>query len=219
LQGGALVCTVRGMSASYHKGNVHADMVREGLLLLASEGLEAVTLRRLAREIGIAPSSIYNHFANRRTLLATLAEEGFRRLLNLEKQAYDSTPDFQDSVKAAAREYLLFANRNQHLYRLMFSWEISAADDFPDLAKAGYDFINENVLRWYGEPYDTSKKFVSDYQAVMLVWASIHGLALLVIQQSFQLEGRDEPSLIKLVDEFEDNLFSALKAAQAKGVS
>ena len=55
-----------GMSTSYHKGNVRADMVREGLRILAEEGLEAVTLRRLAREIGIAPSSIYNHFANRR---------------------------------------------------------------------------------------------------------------------------------------------------------
>jgi len=211
------MCTVLPMSTSYHKGNVHADMVREGSRILAEEGVDAVTLRRLAREIGIAPSSIYNHFANRKTLLATLAEEGYRRLLELEKQAFGSAPDFKEAVKAAAREYLLFANQNQHLYRLMFSWEVSDSDIFPGLMQAGYAFINENVRRWHGKDYDTDGKFLSDYPASMIAWASIHGLAMLVIQQNITLAGRDEPALIKLVDDFQDSLFPALSAAQDKG--
>ena len=202
------------MGVSYHKGNVRADMVREGLRVLAEEGLEAVSLRRLAREIGIAPSSIYNHFTNRRALLATLAEDGFTQLLALERHAFASTPDFKEAIKSTAREYLLFANRNQHLYRLMFSWEVSDADDFPDLAQAGYGFINEVVEWWHGTSYDTTSKYIADYPASLIALASIHGLSMLVIQQNVTLSGRDEPSLIKLVDDFEDNLFPALKNAQ-----
>ena len=206
------------MSTSYHKGNVRADMVREGLRILAEEGLEAVTLRRLAREIGIAPSSIYNHFANRRALLATLAQEGFKQLLARQQEVFDPEPDFIEAMKAAAREYLLFANRNQHLYRLMFSWQMGDAKDFPDLARAGYNFISESAQWWYGEPYDATSKFIADYPGPLMAWAAIHGLAMLVIQQNVALEGRDEAALTKLVDDFQDSLTPALVAARKQGV-
>jgi AcrR family transcriptional regulator len=48
--------------------------------LLAKEGAEAVTMRRVAVTVGITPMAIFRHYANRAALLNALADEGFEEL-------------------------------------------------------------------------------------------------------------------------------------------
>ena len=99
-----------------------------------------------------------------------------------------------------------------------FAPETMAEGLIPDLAKAGYNFISESAQWWYGEPYDATSKYIADYPGPLIAWASIHGLAMLVIQENVALEGRDEASLVKLVDDFGDHLFPAFDAARQKGI-
>jgi TetR/AcrR family tetracycline transcriptional repressor len=51
------------------------DVVEQALAVLDSYGLADLTMRRLAAELGVQPSALYHHFANKQTLLAAVADE------------------------------------------------------------------------------------------------------------------------------------------------
>lgn len=51
-----------------------ADVVRHALRVLDAYGLESLTMRRLAGELGVQPSALYHHFPNKQRLLAAVAE-------------------------------------------------------------------------------------------------------------------------------------------------
>jgi len=59
----------------YHRD----DIVERGVALLDAYGLGDLSMRRLAGELGVQPSALYHHFANKQTLLAALADEVLRR--------------------------------------------------------------------------------------------------------------------------------------------
>lgn len=59
----------------YHR----SDVVARALQVLDAYGLADLTMRRLGAELGVQPSALYHHFANKQSLLAGVAEEILRR--------------------------------------------------------------------------------------------------------------------------------------------
>lgn len=80
--------------------------------LLAREGVEALTVGRLARALGIRPPSLYKHFASKRELEAMLIAEGLER----HAEALEAAGP---GLEAIGRAYRGFALDNPQLYRLM----------------------------------------------------------------------------------------------------
>lgn len=56
-----------------------ADVVDRAITLLDQTGLEALTMRRLAAELGVQPGALYHHFADKSALLAAVADEVLAR--------------------------------------------------------------------------------------------------------------------------------------------
>lgn len=59
----------------YHRG----DVVDRAVAVLDEYGLESLTMRRLAAELGVQPSALYHHMPNKQTLLTAVADEIVRR--------------------------------------------------------------------------------------------------------------------------------------------
>ncbi|WP_243788454.1 TetR/AcrR family transcriptional regulator C-terminal domain-containing protein [Saccharopolyspora gloriosae] len=59
----------------YHR----SDIVDRAITVLDEYGLESLTMRRLASELGVQPSALYHHVPNKQTLLAAIADEIVRR--------------------------------------------------------------------------------------------------------------------------------------------
>ena len=66
------------MRAAYHHGNLREAILEAGLAHLEKSADEALSLRELARQTGVAANAVYRHFASKEQLLAALAAEGFR---------------------------------------------------------------------------------------------------------------------------------------------
>jgi AcrR family transcriptional regulator len=123
--------------------------------LLVSEGVEALTMGRLAQALGIKPPSLYKHFAGKRELEALLIAEG----LAAHAEALEGAAD----LAGVAARYRAFALANPQLYRLMTERplpredlpegvEARAAapllrvvDGDPDLARAAWAFAHGMV--------------------------------------------------------------------------
>src|SRR5437764_560426 len=70
----------RSKPRAYHHGDLKAALIDSALEILRKEGLEALTLRAVARRAGVSQAAPYRHFADRRALVAAVAERGFERM-------------------------------------------------------------------------------------------------------------------------------------------
>lgn len=92
--------------------------------LLEREGLEALSMRRLADRLGIRAPSIYKHVSGKEELEAALVSDGFEALAATFEEA---VRDSADPLAELARTYRRFALARPHLYRLMTERPLSRA--------------------------------------------------------------------------------------------
>ncbi|MEQ9463003.1 MAG: TetR/AcrR family transcriptional regulator [Haliea sp.] len=162
----------------YHKGNLRDRLISTAESLLQHEELDALSLRRVAREVGVAPSAIYNHFSNLDELLAAVAADGYRQLVVLEQSAYDSIADPEAVLRQLTGDYLNFAAANPNLYRLMFSRRVVGYRALPEVHEAGDTSFKLAVEWWYGKgSYDPARSAIH-YPYALAVWSLCHGAAM-----------------------------------------
>lgn len=66
---------------TYHHGDLRRALLDETVRLIEEQGLEAVSVRELARRLGVSPGAPFRHFENRMALLTAVAEEAQERLV------------------------------------------------------------------------------------------------------------------------------------------
>jgi AcrR family transcriptional regulator len=92
------------------------EIVRVARDLVEAEGLEGLSMRRLADRLGMRAPSLYKHFADKQALEAALISDGFEEQAQVFEAAIANTDDALAAIAAAYREY---ARLHPHLYRLM----------------------------------------------------------------------------------------------------
>jgi AcrR family transcriptional regulator len=104
----------------YHHGNLRAALLEQAERSLAEGG--DLSLRELARQVGVSHAAPRRHFADKQALLDALAEDGFERLGAALRGALEGAGDgFDGRLLAFARAYVDFATRHAALLELMFA--------------------------------------------------------------------------------------------------
>ena len=94
----------------YHHGNLREALLEQAERTLRERGVEALSLRELAREVGVSHGAPRRHFPDRQALLDALAEAGFERLgAELRAAADGAGEDFEPRLRATAAAYVRFA--------------------------------------------------------------------------------------------------------------
>ena len=104
--------------------------------LLDEEGAEAVTMRRVARDVGITPMALYRHYSDREGLLNALADEGFEALA-AQLETIGTSGNLDRRLTKILDIYLDHALHNPRLFELMFLKPRAGARRFPEDFKAG----------------------------------------------------------------------------------
>lgn len=175
---------------------LRSDIIQAASGLLEETGTqESVTLRAVARRVGIAAPSIYPHFADRHAMIVAVKEQIFRSLiLALESANRDADPGGNDPVDglwAGCAAYLRFASEHPDLYRTVFgdhgfsdldcSWPAGhgPVDGDATLASgvAAFDVLVVGVRRCIDAGRSTSTDPFNDAVAL---WVALHGLATLL---------------------------------------
>jgi AcrR family transcriptional regulator len=106
----------------YHHGNLRAALLAQAEQTLREHGLEGLSLRDLARQIGVSHGAPRRHFADRQALLDALAESGFARLGAQLRAAADSAGEgYEARLRATGLAYVRFAISDAALLELMFA--------------------------------------------------------------------------------------------------
>jgi AcrR family transcriptional regulator len=105
----------------FHHGNLRTVLLDEAEKVLSTQGIDALSLRGLARDAGVSHGAPRSHFIDRKALLDALAERGFLSLATAMQTAADGETDYTQSLRSSGRAYVEFAVRNAALVDLMFA--------------------------------------------------------------------------------------------------
>jgi AcrR family transcriptional regulator len=172
----------QGQPRGYHHGDLRAALLDKAGGMLEAEGAEAISLRALARAVGVTATALYNHFNNKDDLLATLAAQGFRDLTASQSAILSGSPDDPDAVLALGLDYLRFAVARPELYRLMFGAGMRKRAQEPEVAAAKHASFDP-LKAALAERLSGADPAACEIAAVV-AWAFVHGYANLLIDGS-----------------------------------
>lgn len=166
---------------AYHHGDLPRALLREAVRVIEKEGISALTLRAVGQRVGVSRTALYRHFADKSSLLAAVAAEGFRTLRSLLSRAWDAHGGRRQGFEAMGVAYVRFAVGHPSHYRVMFGGYINqVADDSPLAQEGGAAFqvlVDAIVsLQQHGVIRRDHPQELAQY-----IWATVHGIAMLAI--------------------------------------
>jgi AcrR family transcriptional regulator len=172
----------------YHHGDLRQALISAALSILDAEGVDAVTVRAVARKAGVAHSAPANHFKDRAALLTALAIEVFDALAAEVCNATDLAEESAETrLHAFGQAVVQFAFRYKNRYRLLWRRDsLNPADRQLD-ACGGALYDRLKMLLADGP---RSEKVSVDSQ-IIAAWSMVHGYVCLRLDGAL-VAGRDE---------------------------
>ncbi len=186
------------MSKSLRKGLTPTRVLDAAFALVDEGGVDALTMRSLAKRLGVAPMAAYNHFADRDALLDALADRAFM-LPPAEESTFRRRPQWKSRLRTILTEIQKLVLLHPHIYRLAITRPTKPASAFQLMSQTmeafreaglsntqaatayhtflmlllGYPFWCETFERHHsqGAPFPPGAAVPSQ---AMLDWATIH---------------------------------------------
>jgi len=186
----------KNSASTYHHGDLQSSLLATATAMIAEQGVEALSLRKLAERIGVSRTAAYHHFKDKNDLLCAVAAQGF---ISWQKQVEQIFNDNELTDKAKYQTfvhyYVRFATQNAAIYKLMFGstlWKQAAKkegkkeQDQPsnsqkliDVAYPSFQYQVEMTAAW--QQKGILPKSQNSLRLAQVTWATLHGIAQLVI--------------------------------------
>jgi AcrR family transcriptional regulator len=166
---------------SYHHGDLKNALIQAGIKILAEDGINGLSLRKVAREAGVTHSAPYAHFTDKQALIAAISTDGHRKVYDRISKVLKAYPD--DPLRQlieTAWTYVEFGFTEPDHFKIAFNASVEKEREYADLVEATKTTFNEFkqlIIRCQnaglidaGEP---------DLVAVTL-WALVHGFVILI---------------------------------------
>ncbi|HEX7350851.1 TetR/AcrR family transcriptional regulator [Brachybacterium sp.] len=163
----------------YHHGNLRDELLNAAEATLRERGQEDLSLRELARQIGVSHGAPRRHFADRQALLDALAITGFGRLHQALRAALEEADaGFPSRLRVMASSYVRFATDNAALLELMFTTKHrESAVEVREAAIPAFGLLHEVMVQGQG----SGEVAPGDVEQVSIVlFATMQGIATLI---------------------------------------
>ncbi len=172
------------LKTAYHHGDLKNALIKAGAELLVEEGVQSLSLRKVAAKVGVSHSAPYAHFPDKETLIAAITTEGFQQLYNRIEATMQANLDRPaELLVEVACTYVQFSLELPAFYKLMFSGILEQGQVFPDferISKASFQLLVDLVRRCQAAgvlapgPADT---------LAVSVWSLVHGFTSLLLEK------------------------------------
>lgn len=181
----------------YHHGNLRDALLQAAMAILQEQGIEALSLRTLAKATGVTQAAPYSHFRDKNDLLAAVAEKGFQSLAIGMAEAATGATTVRQRIERLMTSYIEFACANKTLFRLMFGREVADMKAYPTLAMTAgksYALISAALSKHAKSPDDA--RFLT-----VALWSLCHGMTTLLVDERLDIAQFGTPSVEAFVSQ------------------
>ncbi len=162
----------------YHHGDLRSSLVASGLTLLATRAADDISLREVARALGVSATAVYRHFPDKQALLFAICELGAEQLQHAQSEAMIGKKG-KLAFEAAGRAYVLFALANPGLYRLMMGTKASV--DHYDTNGNAMGNAMQLLKDCVANVLPKKASALEHKVAALHAWALVHGISMLML--------------------------------------
>jgi AcrR family transcriptional regulator len=173
----------RKRAGHYHHGDLRQALLLAAVRTIDRDGVDALTLRAVGASLSVSRTALYRHFADKNTLLAAVAAEGFRTLHTDLVGSWERGGRGLAGFHAMGLAYIGFGTTHPSHYRVMFGGHHATAAKDADLELAGAAAFMALVdalveLQGLGLVQRDDPLMQARY-----VWATVHGVTMLLITE------------------------------------
>jgi AcrR family transcriptional regulator len=166
--------------ASYHHGDLRRALMDAALATVAEGGVASLSLREAARRAGVSSAAPYHHFASVDALVGALCEEGFAGLAEAMREGIARAGDDPRArMMEMGKGYVRYAVAHPAHFRMMFT--MAPPDDMMQAAgdgSSGFELMLGGIQSLQAAGLAPGG---SAAPLALMAWASVHGLASLLI--------------------------------------
>jgi AcrR family transcriptional regulator len=182
---------------SYHHGDLRRALVQVALDRVRQDGIENLSLREVARAVGVAPGAAYKHFADKNQLIAAISLEAQIMLARSTREATSKLAGAK-RLEAVGRAYIAFACDEPLLFRLLFSrLGAGSLQDSYESADGSIPSSYEQLRTAVADIQPGRHKSV-DEDVLALAWSVAHGAASLISDGVWQSNDRRADAALRL---------------------
>jgi AcrR family transcriptional regulator len=178
---------------SYHHGDLRQSLIDAAIALIHEEGISDLSLRQVARRVGVSHNAPYRHFEDKEALLAAVAEQGFQSLrVAMETARQDIPIDSFERLEAIGIAYVHFALAQPFHYRLMFGDYRCNLSKYAALAEAAQQsfMVLVNTIQ-EGQSAGIFRS-ADPVNMARVAWSLVHGQSMLALDNKLQVEQGEE---------------------------
>ncbi len=172
--------------------------VAEAFRIVEDTGIEGLSLRDVARRLGVSHQAPYKHFPSRDHILAEIISRSFDEFaafLDARPRAASASED----LRAMGELYLEYARRHPLKYRLMFNTPLPEPDKHPGMmrnARRAFALLRERLADMPLRPLGDGTRPPAAQEA-LFVWSTIHGLASILQSDCLHTLGLSEAEIVQ----------------------
>lgn len=162
------------------EGNLRDVLVQEGRLMFEQAGATELSMREIARRVGVSEAAPFKHFRGKEQLLEAIASSGFRELRDERQRIVRDQADPLARARAMMLSYIAFARAHEGLFSLMIGPRLAARRD-GEFGEAGLESFNlfagaiQDLAALHGWPAEAHELLTH------MAWALEHGVATLLL--------------------------------------
>jgi AcrR family transcriptional regulator len=165
--------------------NLRAACIAEAIKIIDAKGVENLSLREVARRLGVSHQAPYKHFPSRDHILAEIVRQAFETFSAF-LEARDVTGDPVHDFAEMGRAYLRFAESHPLQYRLIMNADLPRPDDYPEMLQSAqrlFSLVISGLESFPTVPVAEGKDEKIDFDALFVLsvmhgFSSMHGSPL-----------------------------------------
>lgn len=169
-------------TASNNQQNTKTRIIESARDIYLAEGLQSLSMRKVAKQAGLSTMATYRHFENKDDLISHVIMEGFRIFQTYFYKALEGKTAAERLV-LSADSYYLFAVENPKYYEVMFMsvahvTEVPPSEQAQDLVRASVQFLYDRIAECVDAGLIDGP---ASKRQVLHLWSHSHGLISLYL--------------------------------------
>jgi AcrR family transcriptional regulator len=196
-----------GRRNDHSKRELESLIVEAAFRMISEHGIDAISTRKIATEIGYTVGTLYHIFTNLDEIYVHVNAKSLTIFLDEAQGRIKNIADPKDKLRGVMQAYFDFHQNHNHLWRLLFEYQFPEDQQFPRWYNEKINEVFSTVAKIIGEiTQDEAKAGI--YTGIF--WSTVHGMCSLSQKKKLQKIGFKQEDI---ADVFFDNFVKLLSVA------